>query len=108
MQFVPVSPAAKGSAKARSIDLGWLFDRSDLGSRGRGPVPVGILAAGSIGWSGGSSGAQTGMRWPTGGAETGLAAGFSTDGRIGAERACNSSGQVAACSGSAEGALWAD
>ena len=45
MQFVPVSPAAKGSAKARPVDLRWSFDCSGLAARGRGRMPAGILAS---------------------------------------------------------------
>ena len=94
MQFVPVSSAAKGSAKTRLVDIGWCFGRSGLAARGRGRMPAGILAAGSTGWSGSSSGSQPGMRWPTDGAGIGFAAGSSAGGKVGAERPWNSSDQV--------------
>ena len=81
--------------------------RSGLATRGR-RSPAGILAAGSAGWSGGSSGSQPGMRWPTGGAGAGVAVGSSADGRVGAERPWILSGQVAACAGSAGAAMRPD
>ena len=88
MQFVPLSSAAKGSAKARLADFGW---SSGLAIRGRGWLPAGILAAGPTGWRGGSSGFQPGMRWATGRAGIGLA-GSSADGSVDAERPWNRSG----------------
>ena len=98
----------KGIGKGTLGRFRLVLGRSGLAARGRGRAPAGILAAGSTGWSGGSSGSQPGIRWPTGGAGAGVAAGSSAGGRVGAERPWNPSGQVAACAGSAGGALRPD
>src|SRR3954453_19969848 len=105
MQFVPMSSATKGSAKVRLVNPGWVFDPSCLAARRLVRLLAGPLAAG---WSGGSSGFQPGMRWPTGGGGTGAAVRSSAGGRVGAERPWNPSDQVATCAGSAGGAMWPD
>ena len=78
-------------------------DRGDAAGR----LTAGILAAGSTGWRGGSSGFQPGMRWAIGRAETGLVV-ASASGRVGSERRWNPSGQLAVGAGSAESAFRRD